>query len=343
MSAHGIGFHLQPYTIGPNMIRRFSSLLAAIAALGFAHPATTLAQSWPTKPLRWIVPFPPGGGNDTVARSVGQRLAESLGQQVVIDNRPGAGGTIGADLAARAPADGYTLFLAGVASHGINPAFARKLPYHPVRDFAPVSLLAIAPLILVVHPSLPVKSVKDLVALARTRPGELNYSSNGRGSSSHMAAELFATLARVKMEHVPYKGFAPALADLLGGRVEVMFSSIVAILPHVNSGKVRGLATTGASRSPVTPGLPTIAEGGLAGYETASWYGVVVPAGTPMPVIDRLAAELGRIVKLPQMREQLLTDGAVPVGGTPQQFATHIQTELARWQKVVREAGIQPD
>ncbi|MBC7780938.1 MAG: tripartite tricarboxylate transporter substrate binding protein, partial [Proteobacteria bacterium] len=258
-----------------------------------------------------------------------------------IDNRAGAGGAIGADLAARAPADGYTMFLAGVATHGINPALGGKLSYDPVRDFAPVSLLAISPLILVVHPSLPVKSVKDLIALARTRPGRLNYASNGRASSSHMAAELFASLAQVKIEHVPYKGLAPALTDLLGGRVELMFSSVVAIMPHVTAGKLRGIATTGSTRSAVTPALPTVAEAGVSGYETASWYGVVVPAGTPDAVIERLAGEFARIIRLPSMREQLLADGATPVGGTPQAFATHIRGELTRWERLVREAKIQ--
>jgi tripartite-type tricarboxylate transporter receptor subunit TctC len=315
---------------------------AAGGALALAAAVPAFAQVWPAKPIRFVVPFPPGGGNDTVARGVGQRLAEALAQQVVIDNRPGAGSTIGADLAAHAPADGYTLFLAGVASHGINPALG-KLPYDPVRDFAPVSLLAIAPLVLVVHPSVPVKSVKELVALARARPGKLNYASNGRGSSSHMAAELFASLSQTKMEHVPYKGLAPALTDLLGGRVEFMFSSAVAILPQVNSGKLRALATTGTARSPVTPNLPTIAESGVAGYETASWYGVVVPAGVAEPVIERLSTELRRIIQLPQMRTQLLEDGATPVGSTPPAFAAHIKTELARWSRLVRDAKIQVD
>jgi tripartite-type tricarboxylate transporter receptor subunit TctC len=320
-----------------------AAFVFGLAGASVVSVAPALAQAWPSKPIRWIVPFPPGGGNDTVARAVGQRLAEAVGQPVNIDNRPGAGGTIGADLAARAPADGYTLFLAGVASHGINPALGGKLPYDPVRDFTPVSLLATAPLLLVVHPSLPVKSVKDLVVLARARPGTLNYASNGRGSSSHMATELFASLAQVKMEHVPYKGFAPALQDLLAGRVELMFSSVVAILPHVSTGKLRPVATSGAVRSPVVPNLPTVAESGLAGYETASWYGVVAPSGTPAAVVERLASELGRIVRLPAMREQLLTDGAVPVGSTPQAFAAHIKAELARWAKLVREAKIQAD
>ncbi len=334
---------MSPDSFAPSAaVARALSLAAAVLLVGLpAAPAA--AQAWPSKSIRWIVPFPPGGGNDTVARAVGQRLAESISQPVVIDNRPGAGGTIGADLAARAPGDGYTLFLAGVASHGINPALGGRLPYDPVRDFTPVSLLATAPLLLVVHPSLPVRSVKELVALARTRPGALNYASNGRGSSSHMAAELFASLGQVRMEHVPYKGFAPALTDLLGGRVELMFSSLVAILPHVSAGKLRAVATTGSARSPVLANLPTVAEAGLAGNETASWYGVVAPAGTPGPVVERLATEFGRIVRTPAVREQLLADGAVPVGGTPQAFAAHIKAELARWSKLVREAKIQPD
>lgn len=332
-----------PVNIRPSSATAIAAALIAAFGMSAFHAPEVSAQAWPTKPLRWIVPFPPGGGNDTVARAVGQRLAESLGQGVAIDNRPGAGGTIGADLAARAPADGYTLFLAGVASHGINPALGGKLPYDPLRDFTAVSLLATAPLILVVHPSLPVKSVKEVIGLARARPGALNFSSNGRGSSSHMAAELFGSLAQVKMVHVPYKGFAPALADLLGGRVEVMFSSIVAILPHVNAGKVRGLATTGATRSPATPTLPTVAEAGVKGYETASWYGVVAPAGTPAAIVERLATEMGRIVRLPAMREQLLADGAIPVGSTPQAFDAHIKTELARWSKLVREAKLQSE
>ena len=334
---------MNPHCFASPSATPLRTIISAALLLYCAAPLPALAQAWPSKSIRWIVPFPPGGGNDTIARAVGQRLAESIGQPVVIDNRPGAGGTIGADLAARAPGDGYTLFLAGVASHGINPALGGRLPYDPVRDFAPVSLLATAPLLLVLHPSLPVRSVKDLLALARARPGALNFASNGRGSSSHMAAELFASMGQVKMEHVPYKGLAPALTDLLGGRVELMFSSLVAILPHVSAGKLRPVATTGSARSAVLANLPTVAEAGLTGYETASWYGVVTPAGTPGPVVERLSSELGRIIRTPAVREQLLADGAVPVGSTPQAFAAHIKAELARWSKLVRDAKIQPD
>ena len=334
---------MNPHCFASPSATPLRTIISAALLLYCTAPLPALAQAWPSKSIRWIVPFPPGGGNDTIARAVGQRLAESIGQPVVIDNRPGAGGTIGADLAARAPGDGYTLFLAGVASHGINPALGGRLPYDPVRDFAPVSLLATAPLLLVLHPSLPVRSVKDLLALARARPGALNFASNGRGSSSHMAAELFASMGQVKMEHVPYKGLAPALTDLLGGRVELMFSSLVAILPHVSAGKLRPVATTGSARSAVLANLPTVAEAGLTGYETASWYGVVTPAGTPGPVVERLSSELGRIIRTPAVREQLLADGAVPVGSTPQAFAAHIKAELARWSKLVRDAKIQPD
>jgi tripartite-type tricarboxylate transporter receptor subunit TctC len=253
-----------------------------------------------------------------VARAVGQELAKPLGQQIVIDNRAGAGGTIGADLAAHAPPDGYTLFLAGVASHGINPVLNPKLPYDPVKDFAPISLLASAPLIVVVHPSLPVKTLKDLIALAKAKPGALNFASNGSGGSSHMAGEMFNAMAGVKIVHVPYRGLAPALTDLLSGQVQIMFSSAVAMLPQVKAGKLRGLATTGAKRPPAIPDLPTVAEAGLPGYETT---------------------ELKKIVRQPAMQERFNAEAANPIGSTPQEFAAHIQRELARWTKVVKATG----
>jgi tripartite-type tricarboxylate transporter receptor subunit TctC len=307
------------------------------AALALA--ATAQAQSWPSKPVRLIVPFPPGGGNDTVARAVGTELAKPLGQQIVIDNRAGAGGTIGADLAAHAPPDGYTLFLAGVASHGINPVLNPKLPYDAVRDFAPVSLLASAPLIVVIHPSLPVKNIKDLIALAKAKPGALNFASNGSGGSSHMAGEMFNAMAGVKIVHVPYRGLAPALTDLLSGQVQIMFSSAVAMLPQVKAGKLRGLATTGAKRPPAIPDLPTVAEAGVPGYETGSWYGIVAPAGTSPEIINRLSTELQKIVRQPAMQERFNAEAANPIGSTPQEFAAHIQREKERWTKVVKATG----
>ncbi len=305
--------------------------------------AGAAAQDYPSKPIRLIVPFPPGGGNDTMARTVGHQLTAALGQQVVIDNRAGAGGIIGAETAAKAAPDGYTLFLGGVGSHGINPNLRAKLPYDPVRDFAPVSLIASAPLILVVHPSVPVKSVKELIQLAKAKPGQLNFASNGAGGSSHLAAEMFKMMTATDMVHVPYKGLSPALTDLLSGQVQLMFSSTVAILPQVRAGRLRSLALTSARRVPALPDVPTVAESGVAGYETASWYGVLAPAGTPQPIVDRLNREIVRIVQLPEVRERLAAEGAEPVGNSPGEFVAYIKRELARWATVIRQARIQPD
>ena len=318
-------------------VHRFLAVPFAAAVL--ALPFAAAAQTYPAKPIRLIVPFPPGGGNDTIARAVGQDLAKALGQQVVIDNRPGAGGALGAELAARSLPDGYTLFLAGVASHGINPALNPKLPYDPVRDFTPVSLLASAPLILVVHPSVPARSVKELVALAKAKPGALNYASNGPGSSSHLAGELFKLSTRTDLVHVPYRGLSPALTDLMAGQVQVMFSSAVAMLPQVKAGRLRGLATTGAKRPVAIPDLPTVAVAGVPGYETGSWYGIVAPANTPPDIVNRLSTEMQKIVRQPAMQERFNGDAANPIGSTPQEFAAHIQRELARWSKVAKAAG----
>jgi tripartite-type tricarboxylate transporter receptor subunit TctC len=315
----------------------------AFAITLIALVARAAAQDYPSKPIRLIVPFPPGGGNDTMARTVGHQLTAALGQQVVIDNRAGAGGIIGAETAAKAAPDGYTLFLGGVGSHGINPNLHAKLPYDPVRDFAPVTLIASAPLILVVHPSVPAKSVKELIQLAKAKPGQLNFASNGAGGSSHLAAEMFKMMTATAMVHVPYKGLSPALTDLLSGQVQLMFSSTVAILPQVRAGRLRSLALTAAKRSPALPDVPTVAESGVAGYETASWYGVLAPAGTPQPIVDRLNREIVRIVQLPEVRERLAAEGAEPVGNSPEEFAAHIKRELARWAKVIRQARIQPD
>jgi tripartite-type tricarboxylate transporter receptor subunit TctC len=299
------------------------------------------AQVYPAKAIRFIVPFPPGGGNDTIARLVAQKLAASLGQQVIVDNRPGAGGTIGAEAAARAPGDGYTMFLAGVATHGINPNLRKKLPYDPLKDFEAVSLIASAPLLVVVHPSLPVRNVKELITLAKARPGQINYASNGAGGSSHLAVELFDMMAGVRMAHIPYKGLSPALTDLLSGEVQVMFSSAVAMLPQVKAGRLRAIAMTGASRSAAIPDIPTVAEAGLPGYETGSWYGVVVPRGTPKAAIDRLTREIQAIVKSSEITSKLNEEAVIPVGSTPEGFDKHIRAELARWAKVIKAAKIE--
>ena len=301
------------------------------------------AQEYPSRPVRFIVPFPPGGGNDTMARTIGNKLAVALSQQFVVDNRAGAGGVIGAEMAARAAPDGYTLFLGGVASHGIVPNLQPKLGYDPVKDFAPISLIASAPLILVVHPTVPAKNVNELVQLAKSKPGQLNFASNGTGGSSHLAAELFMMMTGIRMVHVPYKGLSPALTDLLSGQVQLMFSSAVAMLPQVRSGRLRALAMTSAKRSAAMPDVPTVAESGVPGYGTASWYGILAPARTPQVIIERLNREIVKVVQLPDVRERLLSEGADPVGSSSGEFAAHIGRELARWSQVIKLAKIKAD
>jgi tripartite-type tricarboxylate transporter receptor subunit TctC len=313
-------------------------LTFALLLLAWMFPAT--AQSYPTKPIRFLVPFPPGGGNDTMARTFGQKMSERLGQPVVIDNRPGAGGNIGAETAAHALPDGYTIFLGGVGSHGINPNLMLKPPYDPIRDFAPVSLIASAPMLVVVPLSLPAKSLNDFLQLAKSHPGQLNFASSGTGSIAHLAAELLNSMAKIKLEHVPYKGTGPALTDLLAGRVQVMFNSTVSVMPQVRAGKVRALAVTAAKRSSALPDLPTVAESGVAGYEAASWYGVLVPAGTPRAIVMKLNSEVAHIAQLPDVRERLAADGADPGGNSPEEFGAYIRRELARWKTVIEQAKI---
>src|SRR6266850_4195487 len=262
------------------MVLRWSS-----AALLCACMAQAAAQDYPRKPVRLIVPFAPGGGNDTVARTIAQQMSASLGQQIVIDNRSGAGGVVGAELAAKAPPDGYTLFLGGVGSLAVNPNLHARLPYDPLKDFAPITLIASAPSVLVVHPSVPARTIAQFTALAKANPGKLNYASNGNGSSAQLAAVMYESMAGVAMVHVPYKGLAPALVDLLSGEVQAMFSSLVAIVPHIRAGRLRALAVTGRRRTPLLAEVPTLAESGLPGYEAGSWYGILAPAGTPREII----------------------------------------------------------
>jgi tripartite-type tricarboxylate transporter receptor subunit TctC len=295
---------------------------------------------FPTKPLHLIVPFPPGGGNDTVARAIAQQLGPDLGQPVVIDNRPGAGGSVGAELAARAPADGYTLFLAGVGSHAVNPNLHRKLPYDPVKDFAPISLIASAPSVLVVNPALPARTFAEFGAYARANPGKLNYASNGNGSAAQLAAAMYETMADVRMVHVPYKGIAPAMTDLMSGEVQLMFGTIVALVPHIQAGKLRALAVTSRTRSALLPDIPTIAESGLPDYQAGSWYGILAPAGTPREVIERLHAAIIKALEQPGVSKRLAAEGAEVIGSTPEEFGAHIKAEIARVGSVVRAAGI---
>lgn len=314
-------------------LSRLSGLILSLAA------ATAAAQPYPVKPIRIIVPLAPGGGNDTIARLVAQKIQEPLGQQVVVENRPGAAGLIGAEIAAKSPADGYTLLLGNAAQLAIIPSIRRNMPYSPTKDFQPVSLIASAPLLVVVHPSLPVHSVKQLLALARAHPGELNYASNGIGSTTHFATELFKLTTNTRMEHVPYKGLSLAMLDLVSGRIQLMFSSAVAMLPHVKEGKLRAIAMTGAKRAAAIPDIPTVAEAGVPGFEAGSWYGILVPAGTARAIVDRLNGEIVAAVKSPQVQNRLTGEAVIPIGSSPEEFSAHIVRELARAARVVKESG----
>jgi tripartite-type tricarboxylate transporter receptor subunit TctC len=320
---------------------RVSTLAAFLVSFSATAAFTAAGADYPQKPIRLIVPFAAGGGNDAVARTIAQRLSVGLAQQVVVDNRAGAGGIVGAELAAKAAPDGYTLFLGGVGSHAINPGVHRNLPYDPVKDFAPVSLIASAPLILVVNPAVPANSLREFIALAKANPQTLNYASNGSGSSSHLAAVMFESMTGTRMTHVPYKGLAPALVDLLAGQVQAMFSSVVAILPHVQAGKLRALAVTGEKRLALIPDVPTVAEAGVAGYQAVSWYGILAPAGTPPDIIRKLNDEIVKAIRQPDMKQAFALEGAEPVGSSPQEFAAHIRAELSRLGKVAREAKIE--
>ncbi len=317
--------------------------LKTLAALALTVPLLAAGQSYPSKPIRIVVPFPPGGATDILARAVGVELTRAWGQPVPVENRPGAGGNIGADMVAKAAPDGYTLVMGTVGTHAINMSLYSKMPYDTVKDFAPVTLVASVPNILVVHPSLPVKTVHDLIELAKSKPGQIYFASSGNGTSIHLAGELFKTMAGVNMVHVPYKGSAPAVADLLGGQVSCMFDNMPSSLPHVKAGKLRGIAVTSARRSPATPDLPTIAEAGLPGYEASSWFGILAPAGTPREIVTKLNQTIVASLQTPEMRERLSSQGAEPVGDTPEEFAAYIKSEIAKWAKVVKASGAKLD
>jgi tripartite-type tricarboxylate transporter receptor subunit TctC len=290
-----------------------------------------------------ILPFPAGGPTDIVARALGQGLTEALGQNVVIDNRPGGGGIIGSNLAAKSPADGYTMLLGGITIFGVAPSLRKDLPFDPVKDFQPVTMTTRQPILLMMHPSLPAKSVKEFIALAKSRSGEINYASSGPGGSGHMAGELFKVIAGVNLIHIPYKGAPPALNELIAGQVQVMFGTILAAAPHVRSGRVRAVAITGQLRSTALPEVLTFAEAGLPSYDASSWNGILVPAGTPRATVERLNTELVRILKTAAVQERLAQDGALPAPGTPEEFAAFMKAEIAKWAKVVQVAKIQID
>jgi tripartite-type tricarboxylate transporter receptor subunit TctC len=315
----------------------------AFGLLVAAFAAGAWAQDYPTKPIRIVVPFPPGGATDLLARAVAQRLTEKWGQAVIVDNRPGAGGNIGSELVAKAAPDGYTLEMGTVGTHAINASLYAKMPYDHVKDFVPIVLVAAVPNVLVVNPSLPVKSVQELIAYAKANPGKLNFASSGNGTSIHLSGELFKVMAGVQMTHVPYKGSAPALQDLIAGQVQLMFDNLPPSLPQIKAGKLRALAVTTAKRSPALPDLPTIAESGLPGFESSSWFGLLAPAGTPQPIVAKLNAEVNAWLATPEAKEKLLASGANPAGGSPEDFAKHIAAETAKWQKVVKESGAKID
>jgi tripartite-type tricarboxylate transporter receptor subunit TctC len=323
-------------------------LLIGSAVVQF--PSTGLAQSgskgtaqtYPTRPIRFIVPFAPGGSTDLLARILAQRMVETLGQPVVVDNRGGAGGVIGAELAARAPADGYTIVLGSPGPLTINPNLQR-VPYDTLRDFSPITLATISPFTLVLHPSVPAQSVKELVALAKAKPGQLNYGSAGNGSVGHFSTEQFKALAGVDLVHIPYKGAGPAVTDLVGGRLQLMFENLPTILPHVRAGRLRMLAVGTKTRSALAPEYPTIHESGVPGYESSTAFGVLAPARTPAPVVGRLNQEILKILHSADAKERMAAQGLETVGGTPQQYSQHLKEELAKYGRIVKAAGIKAD
>ncbi|MEO7728933.1 MAG: tripartite tricarboxylate transporter substrate binding protein [Burkholderiales bacterium] len=321
-----------------NRISLLQTCMTAALLLNACHSA--YAQPYPSRPIRWIVTYPPGGPTDVVARAIGAKLTEAWGQQIVIDNRAGAGGVIGTDLAAKAVADGYTLLFGTSAGLTINPALSSKLPYDAVKDFAPVSLLVLNPQILVVNSSVPASTVKELIALAKSRPGQLNYASVGQGSPNHMGMELFKALTGTDILHVPYKGTGPAITDLIGGQVQVMFNSMPSVLPLVASGKLKGLAVGSARRSPAVPDIPTVAEAGVPGFENVTWYGMFAPAKTPHDIIMKLNKQVVQILAEPEMAKRLAAQGAEPRSSTPDELVKFMRVESERWKKVIKVAGI---
>ncbi|MCW5629427.1 MAG: tripartite tricarboxylate transporter substrate binding protein [Rhodoferax sp.] len=314
----------------------------AALALALLAPAQAQVASYPDHPIRIVVPYPPGGFNDTLARTVGAKLQSAWGQPVVVENRPGGATNIGIDMVAKAPADGYTLVVLPF-SFAVNPFIFAKLPFDPQTDFAPITLAATTSNLLVVPAASPVNSVQELVALAKSKPGSLSYASTGVGSSNHLSMEMFKQMAGVDITHVPYKGSAPAVADLIGGHVGTMFDNVSNVLQHVQSGKLKVLGVTTPARSALVPSVPTVAESGVPGYEVGVWFGFAAPAGTPKPIIDKLNAEIVKILRMADVREKFSLQGVESIGSTPEQFAAHLQAQRAVWSKVVREAGVRAD
>ena len=324
------------------MNRRTLTALLLATASGMATQAQAQAQAWPSKPIRMVIPYPPGGPTDILGRIVAQQLEGRLGQSVVVDNKPGASGMIGADIVAKAPGDGYTL-LVNASIHVINPSLYKKPPYDAIRDFAPVSLIADVPLVLVAAPSLGFNTVQDVVAAAKADPNRLNFASSGNAAAPHLAGEAFKIATGVQMQHVPYKGSGPALADVIGGQTQLLFDSMPSSIGQIRAGKLRAIAVTTARRASALPDVPTMAEAGVAGYDISSWYGVWAPPHTPAAIVERVSQEIARIVRQPAVRERLAGLGAEPVGNTPAAFADYARSELAKWERIVKASGATVD
>ncbi|HYT97348.1 MAG TPA: tripartite tricarboxylate transporter substrate binding protein [Casimicrobiaceae bacterium] len=320
-----------------DFVRALAAALIVVAA-----PVVLGQAAYPTKPVRLVVPFPAGGTTDLLARAAAQKLSEAWGQQMIVDNRPGAAGNIGAELVAKSTPDGYTLLMGTVGTHAINASLYAKMPYDHVKDFTPVILVAGVPNVLVVNPQLPVNTVPELIAYAKANPGKLNFASSGSGTSIHLSGELFKTMTGVQMTHVPYKGSAPALTDLIGGQVQLMFDNLPSSLAFIKAGKLRAIAVTGATRAPALPDVPTVADT-VPGFEASSWFGILAPAGTPRDIVMKINGETSKWLASPDAKEKLAAQGANVAGGTPEDFAKHIQAETAKWAKVVKESGAKVD
>jgi tripartite-type tricarboxylate transporter receptor subunit TctC len=317
--------------------------IAILSAAVFGASSSAWGQAFPTKPVRFVVPFAPGGSTDTLGRALGQKLSDSLGQQVVVDNRTGANGNIGMEIVAKAPPDGHTIVLGYIANVAIGPSLYEKLPFDPVRDYEPITLLATSPNVLVAHPSVQAHNLKDVIALAKAKPGSLNYASASVASVGHLTGELLNQLAGIKMVHIAYKGSGQAVTDLLGGQIQLMFSGFSSVMPHIKSAKLRPIAQTGEKRSPALPDVPTIAESGFPKFEATAWYGVHAPAKTPKPIVNRLNAEFVKALKMPDVKERLNALGFELVGSTPEYYGSYIKSEIRKWEKVVKASGAKPD
>ena len=317
-----------------------TSLIGTMLALGLALPGAAAAQAYPAKPLRLIVTFAAGGGADFAARALAPKLGEALGQPVVVDNRPGANGALGADLVAKAAPDGYTLLLGAAGTLVVAPHLGANMPFDPMKDLAPVGLVAVSPFVVTLHPSIQANSVRELIALAKASPGKINYGTSGTGGSPQLATELFKSMTGVNMVHVPYKGLAPALTDLIGGQIQVVFADVGLVKGHIAGGKLKGLAVTSATRTAAMPELPTVAEAGVPGYAAGTWYGILVPAGTPPDIVARLSADTRRALAFAEVRASFVSQGMEPAASTPEQFSGYLRDEYAKWGKLIRDTGI---